>query len=93
MECWKVAESSVARSWRDLYSSPSLIRMTKSRRMRWAGNVARIDEPEKKNAYRLLVGREKERDHLEDQDVRGWITLRWMLEIVWFDIVTSGGLL
>jgi hypothetical protein len=39
----------------DLYSSPSIIRIIKSRRMRWAGHVARIGE--KRNAYRLLVGK------------------------------------
>jgi hypothetical protein len=39
----------------DLYSSPSIIRIMKSRRMRWAGHVARIGE--KRNAYRLLVGK------------------------------------
>jgi hypothetical protein len=37
-----------------LYSSPSIIRMIKSRRMRWAGHVARMKE--KRNAYRILVG-------------------------------------
>jgi hypothetical protein len=40
---------------RDLYSSPSIIRIIKSRRMRWAGHVARMGE--KRNAYRLLVGK------------------------------------
>jgi hypothetical protein len=40
---------------RGLYSSPSIIRIIKSRRMRWAGHVARIGE--KRNAYRLLVGK------------------------------------
>jgi hypothetical protein len=40
---------------RDLYSSPSIIRIIKSRRMRWAGHVARIGE--KRNVYRLLVGK------------------------------------
>jgi hypothetical protein len=39
----------------NLYSSPSIIRIIKSRRMRWAGHVARIGE--KKNVYRLLVGK------------------------------------
>jgi hypothetical protein len=39
---------------RDLYSSPSIIRIIKSRRMRWAGHVARMGE--KRNVYRLLVG-------------------------------------
>jgi hypothetical protein len=38
---------------RDLYSSPSIIRIIKSRRMRWVGRVARMGE--KRNAYRLLV--------------------------------------
>jgi hypothetical protein len=37
---------------RDLYSSPSLIRVIKSRRMRFVGHVARMGE--KRNAYRLL---------------------------------------
>jgi hypothetical protein len=37
-----------------VYSSLSIIRIIKSRRMSWAGHVARIGE--KKNAYRLLVG-------------------------------------
>jgi hypothetical protein len=39
----------------DLYSSPSIIRITKSRRMRSARIVARMGE--KRNAYRLLVGK------------------------------------
>jgi hypothetical protein len=34
---------------RDLYSSPSIIRIIKSRRMRWAGHVVRMGE--KRNAY------------------------------------------
>jgi hypothetical protein len=39
----------------NLYSSPSIIRKIKSRRMRWAGHVARMGE--KRNAYRILVGK------------------------------------
>jgi hypothetical protein len=34
-----------------LYSSPSIIRMIKSRRMRWAGHIARMGE--RRNAYRI----------------------------------------
>jgi hypothetical protein len=41
----------------DLYSSPSIIIMIKSRRMRWEGHVARIGE--KRNEYRLLIGKPK----------------------------------
>jgi hypothetical protein len=40
---------------RDLYSSPSITRIIKSRRMGWTGNVARLGE--KRDAYRLLVGK------------------------------------
>jgi hypothetical protein len=40
---------------RDLYSSPSIIRIIKLRRMRLAGHVARMRE--KRNACRLLVGK------------------------------------
>jgi hypothetical protein len=39
----------------NLFSSPSIIRIIKSRRMRWAGHVARMGE--KRNVYRLLVGK------------------------------------
>jgi hypothetical protein len=39
----------------DLYSSQSMIRIMKSRRTRWAGHVAGMGE--KRNAYRLLVGK------------------------------------
>jgi hypothetical protein len=38
---------------RDFYSSPSIIRIIKSRRMKWAGHVARMRE--KRNVYTLLV--------------------------------------
>ena len=37
----------------DLYSSPSIVRVIKSRRMRWAGHVARMGE--KRGVYRALV--------------------------------------
>jgi hypothetical protein len=64
-----------------LYSSPSIIRRIKSRKMRWAGHVARMVE--KRNAY-MHIGYwwayQKERDHWEDQDVGGWTILKWILE-------------
>jgi hypothetical protein len=40
----------------NLYSSPDIIRMIKSRRMRWTGHVARIGE--KRNTSRILVGKQ-----------------------------------
>jgi hypothetical protein len=39
----------------NLYSSPDMIRRIKSRRMRWAGHVARMGEG--RNVYRVLVGK------------------------------------
>jgi hypothetical protein len=39
----------------NLYSSPNIIRVIKSRRMRWAEHEARMGE--KRNAYRILVGK------------------------------------
>jgi hypothetical protein len=39
----------------DLCSSPNIVRVIKSRRMRWAGNVARLGE--EKDVYRVLVGK------------------------------------
>jgi hypothetical protein len=41
----------------DLYSSPSIIRIMKSRRMRWTGHVVRMGK--KMNVYRLLAGKPK----------------------------------
>jgi hypothetical protein len=43
----------------NLYSSPDIIRQVKSRRMRWAGHVARIREERK--LYKVLVGKPKGR--------------------------------
>jgi hypothetical protein len=55
----------------DLYSSPTIVRVIKSRRMRWAGHVACMSE--KRGAYRVLVG---EGDNCEDPGVDGRIILR-----------------
>jgi hypothetical protein len=52
-----------------LYSLPDIIRLIKSRRMRWAGHVARMGVGRKVN--RVLVGSPKEKDHLKDQGVDG----------------------
>jgi hypothetical protein len=62
-------EDEVTGSWRILhneelhnfYYSPSVIRMIKPRRMRWAGYLARLEE--KRNAYRIMWESQKERDH------------------------------
>jgi hypothetical protein len=46
-----------------MYSSPNIIRMIKSRRLRWAGHVARMGE--RRGAYRALVGKPGGRRPLE----------------------------
>jgi hypothetical protein len=85
---------------RDLYSSPSIIRIIKSRRMRWSGYVERMRE--KRNAYRLFVVKPEEKRPLGRQDVDGWIILGWILErwdwvmwtgLDWLRIWASGELL
>jgi hypothetical protein len=46
----------------DQYCSPSIFRVIKSRRMRWAGNVARMGK--RTGAYKVLVGKlEGKRPH------------------------------
>jgi hypothetical protein len=60
----------------DLYSSPNIVRVIKSRRMRWAGNVAGMGET--KGVYSFWWGNLKARDHLGDPGVDLRITLRWI---------------
>jgi hypothetical protein len=45
----------------NLYSSPSIIRIIKLRRIRWSWNVARTGE--QRNAYRVLVGKPEGKNH------------------------------
>jgi len=53
-----------------LYCSPSIVRVIKSRRMRWAGHVAHMDE--ERGVYRVLVGKPEGRRPLE-RPRRGWV--------------------
>jgi len=46
----------------------------KSRRMKWAGHVARMEESN--GLYRVLVGKLMERDHFEHESLDGRIILR-----------------
>ena len=75
----------VTREWRklhneelnDLYSSPSIIRVIKSK-MRWVGHVARLGKGEVHAGS--LWGNLMERDHLEDPGLDGSIILRWIFK-------------
>jgi len=54
----------------DLYSSPNIVRAIKSRRMRWAGHVARMVE--EREVYRVLVGKPEGRRPL-GRPGRRWV--------------------
>jgi hypothetical protein len=62
----------------NLYSSPNIIRIIKSRRMRWAGHEARVRE--KRNAYRILVGKPEGKRLLGRPNVGGRVIWKWILE-------------
>jgi len=60
----------------NLYSSPNISRVIKSR-MKWAGHVARMGR-EERCIWRLWWGNLRERDYLEDPSVDGRIKLSWI---------------
>jgi len=82
----------------DLYPLPKIVRVVKSRRMRWAGHVARMEEG--RGVHRMLVGKPEGKRPLggprrrwEDdikmdlQEVGGVVGTGWS----WFRIGTVGG--
>jgi hypothetical protein len=71
----------------DLYSSPSksIIRIINSRRMTWAGHVARMGE--KRNTYRLLLGKPEGKRPLERPRRRLLDNIRMdLVEVGWGDV-------
>jgi hypothetical protein len=83
----------------DLYSS-NIIRVIKSRRMRWAGNVVRVGE--RRGAYRVLVGKPegktplgRRRRRWEDNIKMDLYEVGWgaCTGLIWLRIGTVGGLL
>jgi hypothetical protein len=60
-----------------LYSSPNIVRVIKSRRMRWAGHVARMGE--ERDVYRVLVGRPEGKRPLGRPRRRWEDNIKWTL--------------
>ena len=80
---------------RDLYSLPNVVRVVKSRRMRWAGHVARMGVG--RGVHRVLVGKPEGKRPLGDADGRTilrWIFRKWEgveTRWSWLRIGTGGG--
>jgi len=96
----------VTREWRrlhneelnDLYCSPNIVRVIKSRRMRWAGHVAHMGE--ERGGIGSRWGNRREGDHwgylgVDGWIILGWISRRWDVDIWtgfrWPRIETGGG--
>jgi hypothetical protein len=82
----------------DLYSLPNILRVVKSRGMRWAGHVARMGED--RGVQRVLVGKPVEKRPLGRPRLRWEDNIRWIFrkleEVVgtgwsWLRIETVGG--
>ena len=63
----------------DLYSSPNIVRVIKSRGMRWAGHVTRMGE--ERGVYRFLVGKPEGKRPL-GRSRRRWVDIRMELQEV-----------
>jgi hypothetical protein len=95
--CWRKLHNE---ELHNLYSSPSIIRIIKSRRMRWAGHVERMEE--KSKLYKILVGNPEGKRPL-GRPRRRWVDniklahveISWEIWIglTWLRIGISGGLL
>jgi hypothetical protein len=71
-------------------TSPNIIQVIKSSRMRWVGLVSCMGK--RRGAYRVLVGNLKEGDHFEGLGTDGriilkWISKLWNVGMDWIDLV------
>ena len=75
---------------RDLYSLPNIVRVVKSRRMRWAGHVVRMGE--RRSVHRVLVGKPEGKNPLGRPRRRGEDNIKMDLREVggggdWIELV------
>jgi len=81
----------------DVYFSPNIIQVIKSRRMRWVGHVVHTEDREV--AHRVLVGRPKGKRPLGRPRHNGRIILKWKWDggtwarLIWLRIGTGVGCL
>ena len=76
----------------DLYSSPNIVLVIKSRRMRWGGHVACMGE--ERGCIGSCCGNQREVDHWGDLGINGWIILRWISRrwdvVIWIGLGWPG---
>jgi hypothetical protein len=85
---WRKLHNEELYNW---YSSPSIIRVIKSRVMRWGGHVARMRE--KRNVYRILVGKPEGKSPLGRPRHRWVDNIKMDLrEIGWDGMVWTGSI-
>jgi len=80
----------VTRDWRklhnedlsDLHSSPNIIRVTNSRRMRWAGHVALMEE--RRGVHRVLMGKPEGERPFGRSGLRWEYNIKKNLQEVWW---------
>jgi len=58
-----------------MYSSPNIVWVIKSRRMRWAGHVARMGE--RRGVYRVLMVKPEGDQGVDDKIILRWIFRKW----------------
>jgi hypothetical protein len=80
-------EENTNKELHDMYCSPSIVRVIKSRRMRWAGHVACMGE--ERGMYRVLVGRPKRR--WKDNIMMDLQEVEVQIHSSWLKIGTGGG--
>jgi hypothetical protein len=63
----------------ELYSSPNIVRVIKSRRMNWAAHVVRMGE--RRGVYRVLVGKHEGKDYSGGKNVDVRIIFKWIFRM------------